>query len=138
MDAVIKADRKSSQESGTGSEFLILSNLYRLGVNAFLSFGNTKQVDIIIQAKNGLAITVDVKSVRDYSSIPVTNVRPRENHYVVVVVYNKKFSDLSVIPDYFIIPSLQIDDLQEVYKSEKRLLKGKLADFKNQWHYLIC
>ncbi|SEJ75190.1 hypothetical protein SAMN05216327_11891 [Dyadobacter sp. SG02] len=138
MDALIKAARKSSQESGTGSEFLVLSNLYRLGINAFISFGNTKQIDIIIQARNGMALTVDVKSVRDYSSIPVTNVRAKENHFLVVVVYNRRFADLKSLPDFYIIPSIKIDEIQEIYKAEKRLLKGKLSNFKDQWHFLAC
>lgn len=136
MKAVIKAERQSTQESGTGSEFLVLSNLFRLGINAFLSFGNTKQIDIIIKAKNGLAITIDVKAVRDYSSIPVNNVVDILNHYIVVVVYKKKFSDLLTIPDYYIIPSTEIGTIQNFYKKEKRLLKGKIAAYKDRWGYL--
>lgn len=136
MKAIIKPKRQSTQESGTGSEFLVLSNLFRLGINAFLSFGNTKQIDIIIKAKNGLALTIDVKAVRDYSSIPVNNVVGAENHYIVVVVYKKKFSDLSAIPDYYIIPSLEIATLHNLYKQEKRLLAGKIVAYKNRWDYL--
>lgn len=136
MKAVIKADRQSTQESGTGSEFLVLSNLFRLGINAFLSFGNTKQIDIIIKAKNGNALTVDVKSVRDYSSVPVTNVRSEDNHFVVVVIYKKKFSDLKSLPDYYIIPSLEIQGLRETYGKELRLLVGKIATYKDKWSYL--
>lgn len=136
MDVVLKPKRQSTQESGTGSEFLVLSNLFRLGINAFLSFGNTKQIDIIIKAKNGLALTVDVKSVRDYSSIPVNNVVGMESHYIVAVVYKKKFSDISSIPDFYVIPSLEIDAVQELYKKERRLLINKIAQYRNRWDYL--
>ena len=34
--------RKSGYDTGMASEFLVLSNLYRLGVNAFISLGNKK------------------------------------------------------------------------------------------------
>ena len=136
MKVIVNPTRKSTQESGTGSEFLVLSNLFRIGINAFLSFGNTKQIDIIIKAKNGLALTVDVKAVRDYSSIPVNNVTGLENHYIVVVVYKRKFEDLSTIPDYYIIPSLEIVKIHNAYKQEKRLLTSKIAAYKNKWDYL--
>lgn len=136
MKAVIKPERQSTQESGTGSEFLVLSNLFRIGIDAFLSFGNTKQIDIIIKAKNGLALTIDVKAVRDYSSVPVNNVVGKENHYIVVVVYKKKFNDLLTIPDYYIVPSLDVATIQNSYKLEKRLLTGKIAEYRNRWDYL--
>ena len=68
-------NRKSGYDTGTASEFLVLSNLYRLGVNAFISLGNKKSIDLIIKAKNGSSISVDVKSVQGYSSIVVNNVK---------------------------------------------------------------
>ncbi|GEP94763.1 hypothetical protein [Chitinophaga cymbidii] len=137
MKTVVKPERKSTQESGTGSEFLVLSHLYRMNINAFLSFGNTKQIDIIIKSKNGLAITIDVKSVRDYSSIPVNNVRVEPNHYIVVVIYKGKFHEISSLPDFYIIPSSDIEVLQRIFKKEKRLMKGKIEQYKDQWDSLL-
>ena len=48
--------RKSGYDTGAASEFLVLSNLYRLGINAFISLGNKKSIDIIVKAKNGLSL----------------------------------------------------------------------------------
>ncbi|MEO7446562.1 MAG: hypothetical protein ABIT96_06985 [Ferruginibacter sp.] len=67
--------RKSGYDTGTASEFLVLGNLYRLGVNAFISLGNKKSIDLIIKAKNGSSVSVDVKLVQGYSSIVVNNLR---------------------------------------------------------------
>src|SRR5690242_11460844 len=117
---------KSSYDTGAASEFLVLSTLYRLGVNAFISLGNKKFIDIVIKATNGYTLSVDVKSVRDYSSIPINNVRIEKNHFIVVVIYNKKFSDPTILPDFYIIPSKDIPELRSIFKTEYRLMKGKL------------
>jgi len=128
--------RKSGYDTGTASEFLVLSNLYRLGVSAFISLGNKKSIDIIIKAKNGSSVSVDVKSVQGYSSIVVNNVRAAANHFIVVVVYKNKFADPKVLPDFFIIPSGKIIGMSENYNGELRLLKGKIVDYQDKWKSL--
>lgn len=128
--------RKSGYDTGTASEFLVLSNLYRLGVNAFISLGNKKSIDLIIKAKNGSSISVDVKSVQGYSSIVVNNVKAAVNHFIVVVVYKNKFADPTILPDFYIIPSEKIGGLSENYNGQLRLLKGKIVTYQNKWECL--
>ncbi len=130
------SERKSSYDTGAASEFLVLSTLYRLGVNAFISLGNKKSIDIVIKANNGFSLSVDVKSVRDYSSIPINNVKVEKNHFVVVVIYKKKFSDPTILPDFYIIPSIDIPKLKSIFKEEHRLMKGKLTKYKDDWKAL--
>lgn len=128
--------RKSGYDTGTASEFLVLSNLYRLGVNAFISLGNKKSIDLIIKAKNGSSVSVDVKSVQGYSSIVVNNVKAAANHFIVVVVYKNKFSYTTVLPDFYIIPSDKVAGLSDNYNGQLRLLKGKIVDFQDKWKAL--
>ena len=128
--------RKSGYDTGTASEFLVLSNLYRMGVNAFISLANKKSIDIIIKAKNGSSVSVDVKSVQGYSSIVVNNVKSAANHFIVVVVYKNKFSDPAVLPDFYIIPSDKVATLSEDYNGQRRLLKGKIVDYQDKWEPL--
>ncbi len=125
--------RKSGYDTGTASEFLVLSNLYRLGVNAFISLGNKKSIDLIVKAKNGSSISVDVKSVQGYSSIVVNNVRAAANHFIVVVVYKNKFADPTVLPDFYIIPSDEVAGLLKNYKGQLRLLKGSIVGYQDKW-----
>lgn len=125
--------RKSGYDTGTASEFLVLSNLYRMGVNAFISLGNKKSIDIIIKAKNGSSVSVDVKSVQGYSSIVVNNVKAAANHFIVVVVYKNKFDDPTVLPDFYIIPSQKVAGLSEDYNGQLRLLKGKIVNYQDKW-----
>ena len=136
MSEEIISIRKSSYDTGAASEFLVLSTLYRLGVNAFISLGNKKSIDIVIKATNGYSLSVDVKSVRDYSSIPINNVRIEKNHFIVVVIYKKKFSDPTILPDFYIIPSKDIPELRSIFKKEHRLMKGKLSPYKDNWKLL--
>lgn len=125
--------RNSSFDSGVASEFLVLSILFRMGLDAFFSLGNKKSIDLIIKAKNGIAISVDVKSVRGYSSIVVNNVKSLANHFIVVVVYNSKFSDPSFLPEFYIIPSEDIKKLAKNFKGQRRLFKGNIVNYKDVW-----
>jgi hypothetical protein len=128
--------RKSGYDTGTASEFLVLSNLYRMGINAFISLGNKKSIDIIIKAKSGSSVSVDVKSVQGYSSIVVNNVKAAANHFIVVVVYKNKFADPTVLPDFYIIPSDRVLALSEDYNGQRRLLKSKIVDYQDKWEPL--
>lgn len=134
MDAI--KERKSGYDTGAASEFLVLSCLFRLGVNAFISLGNKKSIDIIIKAKNGLSLSVDVKSVQGYSSVVINNVKALPNHFIVVVIYKNRFSTPSILPDFYIIPSDKIAKLAKNYNQQIRLLKGDLLGYKDNWEAL--
>lgn len=129
--------RKSSHDTGTASELLVMSSLLRQGVDAFITMGNKKSIDIVIKAKSGIAISVDVKAVRDYSSIVVNNVKSSINHFIVVVIYKGKFVDPSQLPDFYIIPSNAIAGLAKTFKAEKRLMKGDIMQYKDIWNPLL-
>lgn len=129
-------DRKSGYDTGAASEFLVLSMLYRLGVNAFISLGNKKAIDIVIKSKGGKSLTVDVKAVRGYSSIVVNNVKPASNHFIVAVVYKNAFDDPKVLPDFYIIPSKEIPKLYSDFNGQLRLMSGQLSTFLERWEYL--
>ncbi|NLP59461.1 hypothetical protein [Lutibacter sp. B1] len=129
--------RANTFNTGIASEYLILSKLYRLDLEAYISQGNKKSVDIRVIKENGETLSIDVKSVRGYSSLVVNNVVPKENHFLVFVIYNNKFEDLDSHPDIFIVPSQKIcEPLVSTFKKEKRIMKGKLAEYKDKWNLL--
>ncbi len=129
--------RANTFNTGIASEYLILSKLYRLELEAYISQGNKKSIDIRVIKDNGETLSIDVKSVRGYSSLVVNNVEPKENHFLIFVVYNNKFEDLNLEPEIFIVPSQKIcEPLVSVFKEEKRVMKGKLADYKDKWNLL--
>lgn len=134
MDAV--KPRKNSFDTGIAAEYFILSQLYRLGVEAYVSQGNKKTIDIRAIKSDGSPISIDVKAVRAYSSLVVNNVTVKEGHYIAFVIYNNKFEDVSILPEVFIVPSNDVPEITKHWGKEKRVMKGSLLPFKNQWHLL--
>ena len=128
--------RSNSYNTGIASEYLVLSMLYRLDLEAYLSNGNKKSIDIRVINKNGNPLSIDVKSVRGYSSLVVNNVESKLDHYIVFVIYNNKFDDLTSVPEIFIVPSIELSNITEIYGEEKRVLKGKLTDYKDKWEFI--
>ena len=128
--------RADSHNTGIASEYYILSKLYRLELEAYLTQGKTKSVDIRVIRPDGIPITIDVKSVRGYSSLVVNNVKNIRNHFIAFVIYNNKFQDIQIEPEVFIVPSFEVYEIMETYNTEKRVLKGKLLKYKDKWEIL--
>jgi len=129
--------RKDTFNTGIASEYLILSKFYRMELEAYMSQGNKKSVDIRVIKKDGQPISVDVKAVRGYSSLVVNNVVAKDNHFVVFVIYNNKFEDVSVDPEIYVVPTNELAAITETYGEEKRVMKGKLSAYKNKWGYFL-
>lgn len=122
--------------TGIASEYLVLSMLYRMEINACMCIGNTKSVDILIRKQDNTAITLDVKAVRGYSSLIVNNVRAEEHHYVCFVTYNSKFSDVNELPEFFIVPCKEVLKIQKNFNGQKRVFKKDLLIYKDKWNYI--
>ena len=129
--------KKDGHWTGIASEHLVLSMLYRLGAKAYLTLGNEKSIDIRITKDDGSWISVDVKSVRKWDSIPVGNAVGKDNHYYVFVIYNNKFSDLSVFPEFYIVPSdIVVERRKEFNGGTIDIFKKDIADYKDKWDIL--
>lgn len=138
-----KIDHKESKkttknfQTGIASEYLVLSMLYRLGADAYITLGNRKSIDIWVIQDENHAISIDVKSVRDYSSIPVDHVQGLPNHYIVFVVYKKKFSDLKQLPDIYVVPSEEVVRRRVTFNTYYRIMKGDIDEFKDRWDLIV-
>lgn len=128
--------RANAFNTGIAAEYFVLSQLYRLGLEAYISQGNKKAIDIRVIQEDGNPISLDVKAVRGYSSLVVNNVQAKSDHYIVFVIYNDKFEDVSTIPEVYIVPSKKVPSITSHFKEEKRVMKGVLAEFQNQWGVL--
>lgn len=128
--------RANSFNTGIASEYLILSILYRLELEAYVSQGNKKSIDIRVIRKDGTPISIDVKSVRGYSSLVVNNVESKQNHFIVFVVYNNKFEQPEYFPNIYIVPSEFLKNITEDYNGEKRVLKTALSSYKSRWEFI--
>lgn len=130
--------RANAFNSGVAAEYFILSQLYRLGLEAYVSQGNKKAVDIRVVLSDNKAISIDVKAVRGYSSLVVNNVEPKENHYLAFVIYNNKFDDVQILPSVYIVPSRDVPGITKQWQNEKRVMKGDLEPYLNKWETLSC
>ena len=126
--------RANTFNTGIASEYLILSKLYRLELEAYISQGNKKNIDITV-IKDHTVLSIDVKSVRGYSSLIVNNVLEKENHYIVFVTYNNKFNNIESEPTIYIVPSNKIKDLAHTFKKQKRIFKKELKEYCNKWDF---
>ena len=128
-----KKERANTFDTGVAAEYFVLSQIYRLGLEAYISQGNKKAIDIRVIQENGSPISIDVKAVRGYSSLVVNNVKVKKNHFIVFVIYNNKFENVLTQPDVYVVPSLKVPSITQHFKEEKRVMKGRLKDYLNNW-----
>ena len=93
------------------AEFYVLSVFYRLGVNANLTLGKKKSVDIAVIRDAGDALTIDVKGLAGRTCWPIDNFRERRRHFLVLVCYLGKISDPNVLPEVYVVPSEAVASL---------------------------
>lgn len=129
-------------DTNLASEFYILSCLHRLGMNATLTLGNKKSVDIVVVRENEDAVTIDVKAVASKYDWPADNIRHSKNlrHFIVLVCYEGKFEDTGFSPNVWIIPAKRIADFKKKYNTRsnvsRSLILKKGQDFLFKWDAL--
>lgn len=138
---MIMETKNKGFDTGIASEYLVLSMLYRLGIDAYMTLGNKKSVDIWIKNDDGSDISIDVKSVRAFDSVPVGNVVAKDNHYVVFVIYNNKFEDVLTLPEFYIVPSKYVVENRTKYDLKDggktyNIFKKDIKDYINRWDLL--
>lgn len=100
------------------SEYFIMSTLCRSGIDAYLSLGNKKGVDIIIKSENDTICIVEVKGVSKKMDWLINNngaFTASDNLYYAFVCFNGKIDDLETTPDFWFVPSVVIQN-EEKYK----------------------
>lgn len=124
------------------AEFYVLSVLHRLGLDANLTLGNKKAVDIVVVRDAGRTYTLDVKGLAGQTGWPIDNLkRGREGHFIVFVSFLNKIDKPEVPPEVYIVPSTEMDALAYSAPSGRKLLgfgvMRKNADrFKDNWNLL--
>lgn len=127
------------------SEFFVLSMLYRLGLDASLTLGNKKSVDISVVLGPGRAVTIDVKAVKGKMDWLMGNVpdTAKANHFVVLVSYDGHFDDARHSPRCWILRHADVLPLIKRaggtggmrYLSRKRVLE-EFSDRESGWDLL--
>ena len=107
------------------SEYYVLSLLYRLGFDAYLTLGNKKGIDIILNLNDVKQLTIDVKGLRGTTLFPLDNVDEdcdKPNHYIVFLSFINKINEPQIVPEIYILPHNKIKPL--MYYNPKGNRKG--------------
>jgi hypothetical protein len=125
---------RNTYNTNLASEYLILSMLNRLGLDAYITLGNKKSIDIIVKNKTR-TVTIDVKGLSGTTLFPLDNFKESsKNHFIVFVSYLNKITDCTVNPEIYIVPSLKIENL--MYRNPKRNRQGvNLARLRQEFSY---
>ena len=131
-----------SYNTNLASEFYVLSVLHRLGLDAVLTLGNKKSVDLAVVRNAGDSVTVDVKGLAGKTSWPIDNVKEaKANHFLVFVCYYGKISEVESTPEVWVIPSTKLAQFiyhapggRKVVQRSKLLSEAK--EFKEAWHLI--
>lgn len=134
---------KDPYNTNLAAEFYVLSVLHRLGLDANLTLGNKKSVDIAVIRGRGDAITIDVKGLAGKSGWPVDNVKDvKEKHYFIFVSFLDKIGDPSVLPEVWVVPSAELPAITynapggRKIVQRNRLRKDDCKLFLNGWSML--
>jgi hypothetical protein len=133
-----------SYNTNLAAEFYVLSVLHRLGLNATLTLGNKKSVDIVIAHDAGEAVTVDVKGLAGTTNWPIDNIKAgKANHFIVFVTFLGKISDPAVPPEVYVVPSKEIVGpvIYENPGETRRVIpvgraRKEWHEYRDAWHLL--
>jgi hypothetical protein len=132
----------ASYNTNLASEFFVLSTLHRLGLDAMLTLGNKKSVDIAVVRDEGDSVTVDVKGLAGKTGWPVDNVKqPKSKHFLVFVCYAGKIKAVNSSPEVWVVPSTKLAPLiyhapggRKVVPRSNLLAHG--TEFRESWHLI--
>jgi hypothetical protein len=121
------------------SEFWVLSALYRIGVDAHLTLGNKKAVDIVIIKDSEIIYTVDVKGVVGPYDWPADNIKElvNQHHIYVLVCFENKILNPASNPSIWIIPSTDLKNFMIKYSTRtvvsRSLIRKNGISYKDNW-----
>ena len=126
-----KSKKRKAGDANLASEFYVASQLYRLGYTVTITLGHTKEIDLVVVHPNGKTITVDVKGLKNTTNWPLTPKLKSKDHFYILINYKNKFGDLFFLPEVFVIPSLEIDNLLSSWAGKPNVKCVGYRDIKN-------
>lgn len=131
-----------SYNTNLASEFYVLSALHRLGLDAVLTLGNKKSVDLAVVRDAGDSVTVDVKGLAGKTGWPVDNVKEAKvNHFLVFVCYYGKIEEVESLPEIWVIPSTMLAPF--IYHApggrkvvQRSKLLSEAQEFRDAWRLI--
>ncbi len=126
---------------GPAGEFYVLAALYRRGLDATVTLGTTKSVDIVVRRVGRPAATVEVKTSADKNlnfMVGKSVIHDDPDHFYVFVYFGSAFTDVEVMPEIYVVPSLEMRALMRTYEKVPQMNAALLkhSRFRNGWSAL--
>lgn len=133
-------ERIDSQMSGMSGEFLTVGKLFKRGIQASLTLGNAKSIDIFAHnPRNGKNFNIQVKSLRKRNCFLIRREAIDPEHIYVFIILNKPEEN----EDYYIVKGSEIlSDLNKFFgscysgenvSSMPAINYGPLRKYKDNW-----
>jgi hypothetical protein len=128
----------TTYNTNLAAEYYVLSVLYRKGLEAYLTLGNKKSIDIILQTKSGGQITIDVKGVSKQYDWPADNItKEKSSHYYIFVCFDGHIEDHKVIPSSWVVPADKVKSFIIKYSTRsvvsRKLMRNEGGPYKDNW-----
>lgn len=128
-------------QTGMAAEFYVMHVLYRLGLDASLTLGNRKQVDILVERSGKPPVTIYAKGMQSRTGWLLNRVDATgsDSHFVVLVGFEENFGKPSEQPSCFVVPERDVDSLKTTYESKGKAFyrvdyrKLKDSGYRNAW-----
>jgi len=114
-------------QTGIASEFYVAGELYRLGYNVTITFGNTKAIDLLIQ-KDLEVYKVQVKGIQTTKSICWNVDKTKVTGDLYFVLINLHVDQPKQKPEFFILTGNEVIELFKDTKSSGQ--KRTYLDYK--------
>jgi hypothetical protein len=125
------------------AEFYVLSCLHRLGMNATMTLGNQKAVDLVVVRRPGEVATIDVKGVagKDDWFLGVPPETPQPRHFVALLSFEGRMADPSSVPSVWVVPErdllVWIGRWKNTYGIKRRTVATQLGAYRDAWSRLL-
>uniref|UniRef100_D5WYT0 PD(D/E)XK endonuclease domain-containing protein n=1 Tax=Thiomonas intermedia (strain K12) TaxID=75379 RepID=D5WYT0_THIK1 len=130
-------ETSDKQLTGMAGEFLVVGQLFKREIQASLTIGNAKGVDVLaFNPSTGKTFTVEVKTVRKPNSFIIKSARIQTERIYVFVVLNAPGCPEA----FYIVPGAEIlANLTGffggslMYADRQAINRGPLAQYKDNW-----
>ena len=130
------------------SEFYVMSMLYRKGLDAYLTLGNKKGVDILVKRIDGSVFNIEVKGVNKKSDdwlLSTGELSDSSDLYFFLISYESEIANLIISPKVWIIPAIVVKE--KCYKSptksggflkylSHKSIREDFSEYENNWKLL--
>jgi hypothetical protein len=133
---------QTGHTTGMAGEFHVMELLFRLEHEPAFTLGNAKSIDILTRSPKGNLYEVSVKATRSGGKWGIGSQNySREKHLVFVFLHYKQFSELSELPDIWVVPAMQAEKIKRRWQNQFGIYLYKkyrplLEPYKDAWDYL--